>query len=137
MAKQELGPWQEAWLQALESGDYWQGKEFLCRRRADGDYEMCCLGVACELVLANGVSLTVSDEPGRAVVYDKHDVSVPSIVGQTLRLRGRYGESSGPNVKVRREWCCGLAEMNDVGATFKRIAKTVRRHPEHYFTEPA
>ena len=34
-----------AWVEALRSGDYKQGKGAL--RTADGDY--CCLGVACEI----------------------------------------------------------------------------------------
>lgn len=41
------------WVQALESGQFRQGRERL-KRAGLGAYEYCCLGVACELAMANG-----------------------------------------------------------------------------------
>lgn len=38
----------ERWLQALESGDYEQGRNYM-RRDVDGRRFYCCMGVACEL----------------------------------------------------------------------------------------
>jgi hypothetical protein len=38
------------WVEALRSGKYKQGKDYLCR---DGDF--CCLGVLCELAVEDGV----------------------------------------------------------------------------------
>ena len=41
---------QERWLQALESGEYKQGKTYLCSIGDYGDKSYCCLGVACHLL---------------------------------------------------------------------------------------
>lgn len=44
------------WVLALESGEYEQGAGALCVITPDGD-EYCCLGVAVEVAIADGVPL--------------------------------------------------------------------------------
>lgn len=46
-----------AWAEALESGDYKQGHGALCAVDSDGVARFCCLGVATEVAMANGVAL--------------------------------------------------------------------------------
>lgn len=46
-----------AWAEALESGDYEQGVGALCAVNSDGVARFCCLGVATEVAIANGVAL--------------------------------------------------------------------------------
>lgn len=46
LTKQQTKLW-EAWIEALESGKYTQTKEILHKQ----DGTMCCLGVACNLVM--------------------------------------------------------------------------------------
>lgn len=45
------------WVQALESGEYEQGVGTLCVVGSDGTAKFCCLGVAAEAAIANGVAL--------------------------------------------------------------------------------
>lgn len=46
-----------AWIEALESGKYMQGSGALCRSNGINGMEYCCLGVACEVAIADGVPL--------------------------------------------------------------------------------
>jgi hypothetical protein len=43
------------WVAALRSGDYLQGREHLRYEDEDGVVRHCCLGVLCELAVADGV----------------------------------------------------------------------------------
>jgi hypothetical protein len=55
-------------VEALESGQYEQGRWSLSK-----DGKFCCLGVACEVARANGLSITIGSETfgdGQAVTYD-------------------------------------------------------------------
>lgn len=45
------------WYRALKSGQFEQGKNYLGRREPDGQVRYCCLGVACEVAIANGLNL--------------------------------------------------------------------------------
>lgn len=47
---------QEAWLKALESGEYAQGRDVLARLHDDGVCRFCCLGVAEDLLVKAGVA---------------------------------------------------------------------------------
>jgi hypothetical protein len=45
--------WKQKWVEALKSGKYKQGKNYLRRgneKSADGPKSHCCLGVLCEVV---------------------------------------------------------------------------------------
>lgn len=49
------------WVQALRSGEFLQGKGRLCKIETTADGQplrrYCCLGVACEVAMENGVEL--------------------------------------------------------------------------------
>ena len=45
------------WVEALESGNYQQGKQRLCRIEEDGSQKVCCLEVANLLAAADGVPM--------------------------------------------------------------------------------
>lgn len=95
----------EEWPEALESGEFKQGKGCLLE---DGKY--CCLGVACELLSRkrllprNGVNgwIDLSALPQKA-----QDLLGISTVGHYRRT--------------------SLATLNDRGKSFKQIAKLIRR----------
>lgn len=48
----------QLWIDALESGRFLQGNGFLALRDAEGRMRFCCLGVACEVAIANGVEIS-------------------------------------------------------------------------------
>jgi len=64
----------EMFIQALESGEYKQGKERLTKILPDGTKEHCCLGVMCEVAIANGleietIAVSVGFEGEKNVLY--------------------------------------------------------------------
>ena len=47
------------WVDALRSGEYQQGKNSLAKYDDDGTLKFCCLGVACEVAIKDGLNLPV------------------------------------------------------------------------------
>lgn len=57
-SKEEQAEHRRKWVAALRSGEYAQAKEALrepAEQRLDGKVGYCCLGVACEVAIQNGV----------------------------------------------------------------------------------
>lgn len=63
------------WVEALRSGSYRQARNKLkaVLRDPDGnlteDVGYCCLGVMCEVAIANGLNLATEEEPGTEPYY--------------------------------------------------------------------
>lgn len=126
-----------AWVKALESGEYAQGKKVL-HNETDDTY--CCLGVLCDLAVRSGeveVEATRSyrcsvyrDEDGRSVEIDStmyNDAyfgSLPKVVMDWAGLDhdlGRYVDSEGSDTT--------LAWQNDTeGKNFDEIAQIIKEH---------
>jgi hypothetical protein len=112
------------WVAALRSGKYKQTRHVLCDRNGH-----CCLGVACEVAIENGVPLTrESTEFGR-VLFNVYALSLlPYQVRDWLGLRnagGTYGDGS-------------LLHDNDSrGLTFEQIADIIESEPSGLFREDA
>jgi hypothetical protein len=63
---------QEAWLQALESGEYERGTSALARLdRNTNKFHYCCLGVGCEVAIVKGVELKVEESEGATYKWRK------------------------------------------------------------------
>jgi len=114
-----------AWVRALESGEYKQGREYLCQVR-DGGRRYCCLGVLCEVASIPGTELTVTNSDGgtrNVVMFDGMDNGsyyfLPRIIDNFLGI-GSLG-------MLKRSVGVSLANMNDEGESFKRIADTIRQ----------
>ena len=123
MAKKQLiGKRQDAWLCALESGDYTQGGSYL----RESKNKFCCLGVACEVQGVNRINGTKD----RSYLYAGEDTFLPE---ETVKYFGFYG--CGGDTKRHKFGRC-LADLNDKGMTFAEIAAHVRKKPSRYFTEP-
>lgn len=65
----------ELWAKALESGEYRQGSQSLL----DGN-KYCCLGVACDLAMKNGVELNVMVSYTGRVFFDGSPSYLPTAV---------------------------------------------------------
>lgn len=133
-------PEQEAWLTALESGEYKQVKQNLC---VDGAY--CCLGVATltidpdhEALAENGWDTAgwaarevALEDPRWFYSLEEGPLAPPDVVA-TLRLSGsdgkfRFGHIAGD--------ASSLANLNDdLGMTFPEIAAFIRAKPWWVFT---
>jgi len=128
------------WVKALRSGDYQQGKESLCREEVSGDYKYCCLGVACDI-------LTEDDWVEYPILTEDDWVEYPS---KTLWTIGKYEEFDIPDSIDKHGWgstettsfpsfetlkkmglnadyAQELAECNDRGWSFKRIANKIEK----------
>ena len=111
------------WVKALKSGKYKQAKNYLC---AGGRH--CCLGVLCELynkemkknnkktLSKTTVSIETNHKPKNVEQFGK-DVSVlPNKVQKWAGMKTAVGYL--PNHRH-------LADLNDSGVKFKRIAKII------------
>lgn len=89
----------QLWHDALLSGNFKQGSGFLARRRPDdGAMHFCCLGVVCELAIADGVPVERMEKPATEecpayLSYDGADSFLPRSVAEWLGVF--HGGSSG------------------------------------------
>ena len=128
MSKQALGPNQEKWLAALESGQFKKGIGWLCR-----DEKYCCLGVACVVAGLRG------EYDVECVEFGGCQKDAPYDVVRFLALRGPSGnieKEVGDLSMVGEHYVKYLTDANDRGASFADIATFCREHPEAVFTEP-
>ncbi len=95
-------------VRALESGKYKQARKKL--RRGD---RFCCLGVACDISKLGKWTDTET-------YFDKSDI-LPSKVQRWL------GIDSTMAVEFSADEYENLADMNDKGCSFKRIAAVIRK----------
>jgi len=108
-----------AWVRALESGEYKQGREYLCQV-LNYEYELryCCLGVLCEVIgvpKKTRVNIVIFG-------YENEENSdwLPETVSSFLGL-----DSASALTLLDDRY--SLAEMNDDGASFEDIADVIRQ----------
>lgn len=103
------------WIEALRSGNYKQGKQFLNKNE-----KYCCLGVLCEI---EGL-LKRTDVMSGATVYFSDDrwltKALASYPGKNLRSSQGIILSMGTT----------LATLNDTGRKFAEIANIIEKHWE-------
>ena len=120
----KLGPNQTRWIEALESGNYKQGRSYL--HAIEGGY--CCLGVGCSLFLGPGELSYGSDyEPP----HEKWDGSSAFASDELVEILGLYGKDG----RARDPRLTPLSAMNDQGISFMEIAKKLRNTPALYLKE--
>ncbi len=102
----------ELWLQALESGKYKQGKEYLWTK----NNRYCCLGVACVVAQENGVR--------KIKIEQNREELLPKNMSNFLNM-SPDGRFKCPIDYNKKEYT-GLADLNDRGITFKTIARIIR-----------
>jgi len=113
MKRQELI---DKWLEALESGEYKQGKRELATETPNGEFRFCCLGVVCvEAGIEKDLLIGLSYLPEKIAKKLGIEDGGSFIVGVTHRGR-RYKN---------------LASMNDAGVRFKTIARIIRENLEN------
>jgi hypothetical protein len=135
---------QEAWLQALESGQYKQVTGTLASKKPkSGKIGYCCLGVACEVYNERAKKLRkrcvlreIQDEEAseKVFLFDNEEVSLPSIINTQLKLRDDVGTLKTADY-TNNKYYDSLADMNDGGWSHKRIAAYIRANPENVFSD--
>tara|TARA_Y100001937_G_C6853520_1_gene213165 strand:- start:28 stop:417 length:390 start_codon:yes stop_codon:yes gene_type:complete len=118
------------WVKALRSGDYQQGKSNLCKEdQISGECEYCCLGVACDI-------LTVNEwikYPNHVVwsIGEHKDFVLTSIANKEGSFWAET--TSFPSKEILKklgldsDYAQELAELNDKGWSFKKIANKIER----------
>lgn len=105
------------WIEALESGDYDQGRYHL--RDIEGRY--CCLGVACDL---SGVGEW--KEEGGVLLYQTFMHVMPDPVMRYYGFDSRY--DGGDIEVILEDGETTLSNLNDSGYKFAEIAQILRKH---------
>lgn len=161
MTKQELGPKQLKWVEALESGEYAQGRTYL-KRGCSPDTKYCCLGVLAEVMEVPFVRDEVGymriyeapreDDPEyKKALYLSNEKSFAERYGVACALTGGFSASiklrsvtgrlseavTLPDSPAKHRPLTSLADINDAKAmTFKEIAAFIREDPSRVFTGP-
>lgn len=107
----------EKWLTALRSGDYAQGKGFLCKVEEDGSKAYCCLGVLTDLYIQEmgfewerGVSYLHFDEEIVMLPLSVRNWSSVSNTGLFYNEEGEMGE---------------LTDVNDTSDNFDKVIQII------------
>lgn len=115
------------WVDALRSGDFEQRTG---RLNAEGQY--CCLGVACELALGDGVKVVktlVEPSPyADHYAYDGKATFLPTSVQEWLGIIAEDPSVLFTDPESETEVTWGLVGINDgLGASFDQIADALER----------
>jgi len=105
----------QKWLNALRSGDYQQGRNYL---RTDNGF--CCLGVLCDLYgKENNVEWNFVNN-GHNYEFEEFESYLPSSVRKWAGVEGyNFLVNNGTET---------LSELNDRGSTFEQIAYVIEEH---------
>ena len=112
-----------AWVAALRSGEYKQGKGAL--RPTKNSY--CCLGVACELYRQAEGGTWQNDDAG--FTFQNNTKVLPPCVSVWLGLTFPGGSYLGG------VYYDSLTAQNDGGSTFSEIADVIESEPAGLFSE--
>lgn len=131
-----MGPLQEAWVKALESGEYQQGDRRLVtvvNPGPDEELKCCCLGVLC---LVEGLEKHLDMASGGMEPryhFEREQFYLPQSLVQKYGFYNHRGQAMGaehPDDKSN-----SLSYMNDSGRSFAEIAAYVREHPTWFFSK--
>ena len=118
----------EQWIEALRSGKYKQTDGQL--RSSEG---FCCLGVLCNLHAQAHPKIAAKETDPNT--YLGEDSGLPSEVMQWAGIKSALGEVDGADydndwrpVKIHGDDYESLADANDCGVSFKRIATWVEKN---------
>lgn len=124
----------EMWADALESGEYRQGREYLCF-----DNRYCCLGVLCELYVKN-TNNDIRNNVNGTVYYDNAHAILPECVLDWASIGKNKAafsyERANAKFKVDNmevyfaSWNDGEENYFNTEGTFPTIAKAIREHWE-------
>lgn len=111
-----------AWVQALRSGSYEQGKG----RLASHDDKFCCLGVLCEVAVEDGLTVTKTMSAGNTIRYDRAADYPPLSVIAWLDVDDLLDPvTPTPPEGFPQAFGSTLDSMNDHGFTFDQIADLI------------
>lgn len=110
------------WVEALRSGKYKQGTGAL-KTVENGMEWHCCLGVACEVAIKNGVNLNTSVESHR-VIFDGFFGGLPTKVSIWLGLEKCY---DNPLITIQENRQSCVWHNDQYKRTFAEIADGIEK----------
>ena len=125
--KQQIARWKKnrkAWVKALRSGDFKQGRKQLVNR-VNGSDVFCCLGVLCDLA-------GIPRPDGQFVGHTENNTKATKAACDWVGLTSRGGSYFPRQPHSGRT---ALWRRNDQGATFEQIARIIEREPSSLFRE--
>jgi len=128
----KLGPIQEAWVKSLEEHPERQMAGSLGEITSGDKYRACCLGEA--LCVMHALGHRPSPFQGRDIYSYVKSGSLDKLDWQLLGLRGEWGNLGEP-IMLSGVVCDSLAQANDRGVTWPKIAASIRANPEKVFTK--
>lgn len=121
-------------IAALRSGEFDQIK-----RKLHTKYGYCCLGVACELAVREGVIPPGVPDEANIYYYEENSSSLPWSVQRWLGFStgtGAFWDSSyDGGYPIPQLGAESLAALNDAGWTFEKIADLIESEPKGLFRE--
>lgn len=118
----------KAWIEALLSGNYKQGRGHL-HSIAGKEHQFCCLGVLTHIAVNSGIDLENqrwTEDNETIVSYDGQDEFLPSDVMRWAGIRTdngafRYEDEMG-------QVDTSLVELNDQGVSFVELAEYIDKY---------
>lgn len=115
----------DLWIEALESGEYAQGR---CRLQ-NGDNTFCCLGVACEVYqkhVGNLIIEKVIEDRDASLTYFTYDGAHNTLPNRVQKWLGLASSDGNYGSGMTTLW-----RLNDQKAmSFKVIAQVIRENRE-------
>lgn len=114
----------DAWIEKLSDGSIKQGRHSLCIYKQDRGYEMCCLGVLCELARENGLNIDINERQVHGGIiserfYDGETKFLPESVMKWSGMKtafGRFGKETDET----------LDYLNDQSFNFDAVIKVIK-----------
>jgi hypothetical protein len=121
----------DAWLNALRSGEYRQGKNRLCTVSLNGTKSFCCLGVLSDLAVKEGAcvwSKRRHAQMAEGIGDDLHHLSdaviewagLQQLSAEQIKLNDLVAAIDGPTKTY-------VSCLNDTGRTFTEIADVIEQ----------
>ena len=119
---------------ALESNRFKQGRRYLCYEEEKTMY-YCCLGVACELAMENGINLGKRKDTTSGVYYyiGSNGQKLTGVLPYEVRKWLGFADNNGMlilsivNTSDDNEELFSLVDANDTSVPFPEIAKLIKK----------
>lgn len=114
----------DAWIEKLSGGSIKQGRHSLCIYKQDRGYEICCLGVLCELAIENGLNIDINEQQVHEGIiserfYNGEAKFLPESVMKWAGMKtafGRFGKETDET----------LDYLNDQSFDFDAVIKVIK-----------
>jgi len=132
-----LNPNARKWIAALRSGLFQQGNGYLRKDEENGP-TLCCLGVACELAILDGVEIKKKRNEADGIYrYEETESILPEEVRKWLGLRSSDGGFDKAILFGFSDRAHSLTQLNDHARyDFNMIADFVELNPPGLFGDP-